>query len=70
MTTIQGVARPDVESITFASPRDVRTLRPSPRAHAFLVLYDGTFPTGEITMTSRFTDGRTTTESIEFGGGP
>ncbi len=70
MTTIQGVARPDVESITFASPRDVRTLRPSPRAHAFLVLYDGTFPTGEITMTSRFTNGRTTPESIEFGGGP
>ena len=68
MTTIQGVAHPDVESITFASPRDVRTLRPSPRAHAFMVLYDGTFPTGKITLTATFSDGSTATEKIEFVG--
>jgi hypothetical protein len=28
------------------------------------------FRTGEITLTSRFTDGTTTTERIEFAGGP
>jgi hypothetical protein len=70
MTTIQGVAHPDVEAVTFTSPRDVRTLRPSPRAHVLMVLYDGTFPTGAITMTSRFRDGTTATDKIEFAGAP
>jgi hypothetical protein len=33
-----------------------------------MVLYDGTFPTGTVTMTSTFTDGNTATEKIEFIG--
>jgi hypothetical protein len=37
----------------------VRTLIPSRRAHAFVAVYDGTFPTGETVITVTFTDGTT-----------
>lgn len=45
--------------MTIATPRDVRTIIPSARAHAFIVAYDGSFPTGVIVMTSTFKDGTT-----------
>jgi hypothetical protein len=58
-TVFHGTARADVASITIATPRDVRTLVPSRRAHAFIAVYDGTFPTGETVITTTFTDGTT-----------
>jgi hypothetical protein len=54
MTTVYGQAEDDVTAITIATPRDVRTLVPSARAHAFLAVYDGDFPTGEIVITAHF----------------
>ncbi|HEY4276865.1 MAG TPA: hypothetical protein VGM91_01525 [Conexibacter sp.] len=61
-TTVTGVASPAVVSITIATPRDVRTITPSPRAHVFAVVYDGGFPTGEIALTARLRDGTTYSE--------
>ncbi len=58
-TFIEGVADPSVRSVTIASPRDVRTVVPSPRVHAFAAIYDGRFATGRITMTARLANGRT-----------
>ncbi|MDQ3631765.1 MAG: hypothetical protein M3417_10970 [Actinomycetota bacterium] len=55
--SIYGRARPDVRSITIASPRDVRTVIPGPRSGAFLATYDGDFPAGEITLTAQLADG-------------
>jgi hypothetical protein len=63
-TTITGTAEADVVSITLATPRDVRTLRPSGPRHAFLVVYDGQFFRGQITATIALSDGRTVTESV------
>jgi hypothetical protein len=63
-----GTARDDIKSVTIATPRDVRTLIPSRRAHAFIAVYDGTFPTGETVITTTFTDG--TTHVDRFGPGP
>jgi hypothetical protein len=42
----------------------VRTLLPSRRARAFLAVYDGTFPTGEVVLTTTFRDGTTHREVI------
>ncbi len=67
LTTIHGTAHPDVGSVTVASPRDVRTLRPSRRLHAILVIYDGTFPTGNVTLTATFRDGGTHRDTLQFG---
>ncbi len=64
---IDGTAHPDVRSITIATPRDVRTIVPSRRARAFLLVYEGGFPTGEITMTARFADGTTRRERFAPG---
>jgi hypothetical protein len=46
-----------VRSITIATPRDVGTISPSPRAHVFAVVYDGGFPTGQIEISARMKDG-------------
>lgn len=58
-TTIVGLAHRDVMSVTLVSPRDVRTLTPSPREHAFAAVYDGGFPTGRIDVVARMRDGTT-----------
>ena len=63
-TTITGTAEADVVSITLATPRDVRTLRPSGPRHAFIVVYDGQFFRGEITATIALRDGRIVTEPV------
>jgi hypothetical protein len=55
--SIAGRAHSDVRDITIATPRDVRTLRPAPDSGAFLAVYDGGFPTGEIVLTSRLRGG-------------
>lgn len=58
-TVFSGVVHPDVASVTIVNPRDVRTLTPSPRAHAFTVVYEGVFrPTG-TEMSVKLKDGRT-----------
>jgi hypothetical protein len=59
VTILHGRALPDVTAIRVASPRDVRTVIPSPRAHAFLIAYDGTFPGGKLVLTSTLRDGST-----------
>ncbi len=69
-TVLSGVARDDVARVTIATPRDVRTLIPSSGAHAFVVVYDGTFPTGEGTLTAAFEDGSTAVELLPFLGMP
>jgi hypothetical protein len=70
-TVLYGVARPGVRSVTIESPRDVRTLIPSPRARSFLVVYDGSFPTGQLKLTATMADGskRTVTQPAGFGFG-
>lgn len=67
VTYFAGPASADVRSITLQSPRDIRTIVPSSPAHAYLVVYDGTFTTGKMRMTSTFTDGRSTTTSFPLG---
>lgn len=64
-TIITGTAEADVASITLATPRDVRTLRPSGPEHAFIVVYDGQFFRGSITATIALRDGHTVTESVQ-----
>lgn len=56
-TTIVGIAHPDVVAVTLVTPRDVRTLTPSPREHVFAAVYDGVFPTGGIEVRARMRDG-------------
>jgi len=62
-TVVSGVASSEVESITLATPSDVRTLRPSGPRHVFIVVYDGIFYSGTATATILLRDGRTVTES-------
>jgi hypothetical protein len=54
----------DVVSVTIRTPRDVRTLVPSSRAHAILAVYDGRFPGGNVTATARLEDGREVTRTL------
>jgi hypothetical protein len=68
-TIITGTAEADVASITLATPRDVRTLRPSGPEHAFIVVYDGQFFRGAIIATITLRDGRTITETVPDGAG-
>lgn len=63
-TVLSGLARPDVREITIETPRDVRTIVPSERAHAFIVVYDGTFPTGEIDFRVTFKNGTHTVQRM------
>jgi hypothetical protein len=68
-TIITGTAEADVASVTLATPRDVRTLRPSGPEHVFIVVYDGQFFRGAITATVELRDGRTVTEPVPNGPG-
>lgn len=67
-TVLSGRVHPDVVAVTLRTPRDVRTLVPSRIGHAILAVYDGAFPAGEITATSRFRDGRRVTQNVTTGG--
>jgi hypothetical protein len=66
-TLISGVAQPDVVSVTLATPRDVRTLRPQGADHVLVVVYDGEFFRGTTTATIRLRDGRVLTETLPPG---
>ena len=68
-TIITGIAQPDVESVTIATPSDVRTLSPSGPHHVLIVVYDGQFFRGQITATVRLRDGRTVVQQIPNGPG-
>jgi hypothetical protein len=59
-----GTTDHDVRYLTFATPSDVRTIKPSGPARAFLIVYAGTFPTGETVITTTFRDGRTRRDTI------
>jgi hypothetical protein len=65
---IAGIAADDVRQIVIATPRDVRTVIPGPRAHTFLAVYDGEFPTGSITLTSIMRDGHRHVDRIDDPG--
>jgi hypothetical protein len=67
-TVISGRLHPDVVAVMLRTPRDVRTLIPSRTGHAILAVYDGTFPAGRFTVTSRFRDGRLVTQDVTTGG--
>jgi hypothetical protein len=62
-----GRVHPDVVTVTIHTPRDVRTLVPSSRAHAIIAVYDGGFPGGKVTATARLEDGSEVTRSIYSG---
>jgi hypothetical protein len=68
-TIITGTADADVVSVTLTTPRDVRTLRPSGPAHAFIVVYDGQFFRAALTATIELRNGRTVTEQVPNGPG-
>jgi len=68
-TIITGVADADVVSVTLATPRDVRTLRPSGPQHVLIAVYDGQFFNGEITATVELRDGHSVTEAVPNGPG-
>lgn len=59
-----GTADADVRYLTFATPSDVRTIAPSGPAHAFIIVYAGSFPTGDTVITTTFRDGRTRTDTL------
>ncbi len=64
-TTISGQVDPSVVSVTLRTPRDVRTLVPS--HHLILAVYEGTFPTGDVTAIAHLKDGRGVTRSVYVG---
>lgn len=66
-TSIHGQCHPDVERVTIQTPRDVRTLVPSPVGRAFLAVYDGSFPAGEMIVTARLRGGGTWRERVPLG---
>jgi hypothetical protein len=53
-----------VASVTIATPRDVRTLRPQGPQHVFVVVYDGQFFRGRVTATILLRNGRTVSQQV------
>ena len=66
-TTISGPVDPSVVSVTIRTPRDVRRLVPSQPDHLILAVYEGTFPTGNVTATAHLNTGRDVTRSVYAG---
>jgi hypothetical protein len=64
LTIITGTAHPDVVTVTIVTPSDIRTLTPTGRTHAFLAVYDGTFPGGGLELIAEFADGTTKTMPV------
>jgi hypothetical protein len=62
--SISGQVDPSVVSVTLRTPRDVRTLVPSQPDHLILAVYEGTFPTGEVTAVAHLSDGRDVTRRM------
>ena len=57
VSLVFGRARPDVEAVTVATPRGVRTLVPEGSTRAFITAYDGGFEAGTVEVSARFRDG-------------
>ncbi len=66
-TSVYGTALAAVRTVTIATPRDVRTLVPSGPAHAFIAVYDGTFPSGELVVTAHLDDGKDVVQRESLG---
>jgi hypothetical protein len=66
-TQVYGQCSDMVDRITIRTPRDVRTLAPSPIGRAFLAVYDGDFPAGRLEITAHLKNGKTWTQSSELG---
>jgi hypothetical protein len=66
-TIVQATCSADVERVTLSTPRDVRTLVPSPVGHVVLAVYDGAFVDGELELTAHLRGGRTWTERFPLG---
>lgn len=64
LMTFSGQAAPGVVAVTLQTPRDVRTLIPTGPTNAFIAVYDGSFPTGGVTVVARFEDGHVRTERL------
>jgi hypothetical protein len=67
LTWTAGQVGAEVRSITFRTPRDVRTLAPSAIGNAFLVVYDGQFPSGRSEMVLGLADGRKARRPLHLG---
>jgi hypothetical protein len=67
LTWTAGQVGADVRSITFRTPHDVRTLAPSAIGNAFLVVYDGQFPSGRSEMVLGLADGRKARRPLHLG---
>lgn len=63
--TVLAFCHPDVEQVTIRTSRDLRTLVPSPRAHAILAIYDGELA-GDVVITARLRDGSIWTDHLSF----
>jgi hypothetical protein len=59
LTIVTARCADDVTTVTFTTPRDVRTLIPAGPSHAAIAVYDGNFATGGIAWTARLRDGQT-----------
>lgn len=66
-TTVQAQCHPDVERVTLQTPRDVRTLVPSPVGHVVLAVYDGDFPSGDLVVVAHLKGGGTWRERLPLG---
>jgi hypothetical protein len=67
-TMIYAQCSADVERVTLRTPRDVRTLVPSPIGHAILAVYDGTFVDGDFDLTAHLRGGKTWHQRQPLGG--
>jgi hypothetical protein len=65
--TIWAQCGADVERVTLKTPRDIRTLTPSPVGHVILAVYDGDFVDGDLTITAHLKGGRSWTEHHPLG---
>jgi hypothetical protein len=64
---IAGTADADVANLTIASPADVRTVVPSGPQRGFIVVYGGTFATGNFTITTTYKSGKTRRDNVPAG---
>jgi hypothetical protein len=66
-TTVRAQCHADVERVTLQTPRDVRTLVPSPVGRVVLAVYDGEFPGGDLLVTAHFRGGGTWRDRMSLG---
>jgi hypothetical protein len=65
--TVRAVCRDEVVKVTLETPRDIRTLAPSPFAHVVFAMYDGDFPTGDLVLTAHLRGGGKWVETFPLG---